>query len=310
MGEGQIKLIAASQGMLVEESSDHLSALHRQHRHRSMVPVSQSHSQRGSQMGSLTQEISSMPPTLLGDALAAEGDMSAGVSAPAHLASEDVVLLNDDLNRNEAMRALVKSLFVIQEKFPMGVDGEVLAGQMPPWMKDLLDVLNAASKTEALYNVQLFIVKLIVNYHKNLNRRRAAGVAIDDMFRPHAAHFFDAFFNEGTGLANRLSKHGHADISDEDVKQLKHFDKLQDTFTLLLKEICGLWESWISPPVSCMWLDESPALAVAGQHHELGTPGAEARLVLCNCCKSYSRARSKCGKQCNLRLALCGKQVW
>ena len=248
--------------MLLEESSDGLSALRRQHHYRTSVLASQKSSQRGSQMGSLTQDMGSMPRTLLGDALAADGVMSG--FAPADLASEDVVLVQDDLNRNEAMRALVKSLFVIQEKFPMGVDSEVPAGQMPPWMKDLLDVLNAASKSEPLYNVQLFIVKLIINYYKNLQRRRAAGASIKDMFRPHAAHFFDAFFNEKTGLANRLSKYGHADISQEDVSHNKHFDKLQDTFTFLLKDICSLWESWIAAPVRCTCSDALSAWTLLG----------------------------------------------
>ena len=55
-----------------------------------------------------------MPRTLLGDALTADGGAS-GV-APADRVSEDVVLIAHDFNCNEAMRALVESLFVIQER--------------------------------------------------------------------------------------------------------------------------------------------------------------------------------------------------
>jgi len=42
--------------------------------------------------------------------------------------TQDLLLGLDALNSNEAMRALVKSLFVIQEKFKMGVDGDVPPG--------------------------------------------------------------------------------------------------------------------------------------------------------------------------------------
>jgi hypothetical protein len=253
-----VSLLSTSQSIQPEESSDDLSALRRQHTQRVSTPASQ----RGSQMGSLSQDIRSMPRTLLGDELAGAGDASAAAMMPAELASEDVVLVEDDLNRNECMRALVKALFVIQEKFERSAiegkapdaDGEVATGQMAPWMQFLLNVLNASAKSQALHNVQLFVAKLIVNYHKNLARRRAAGAAVTDMFRPFADKFFDAFFHSDTGLANRLSTRWRDHISEQDKKELLHFEKLQDCFTYLLKDICGLWESWIALEVSCAHL--------------------------------------------------------
>ncbi len=163
--------------------------------------------------------------------------------APAGSISEDVMLAEDDeLNRNEAMRALVKSLFVIQEKG----GAEVNEGEMPLWMERL-----TLSLAKAHFNVQLFLVKLIVNYHNNIRRMASDGRPNPptDMFRPFANKLFDAFFREGkgqddSGLAIRLSM---SDKGSETGDPFKTLTLRQTTFTSFLKGICSLWCSWISP---------------------------------------------------------------
>ena len=51
-------------------------------------------------------------------------------------------------------------------------------------------------------------VKLMVNYHKNLRRMESTERVIQDMFRPFADDFFDAFFHGTHGLAIILSTQG------------------------------------------------------------------------------------------------------
>jgi hypothetical protein len=224
------------------EGTDELSALQRQHRLRSAgVGTDKLSSWQCSQMGSLSQDLSSMSRTLLGDDLVLN-ERKRGW-APAGSISEDVMLAEDDeLNRNEAMRALVKSLFVIQEKG----GAEVKEGGMQLWMQRLNDSLPKAH-----FNVQLFLVKLIVNYHNNIRRMASDGRPNPpaDMFKPFANKLFDVFFREGknqddSGLAIRLS------TSDRRLETGSPFEVLklrQTTFTSFLKGICSLWCSWISP---------------------------------------------------------------
>jgi hypothetical protein len=134
-------------------------------------------------------------------------------------------------------------LFVIQEKG----GAEVQGGAMPLWMERLIDSLPKAH-----FNVQLFLVKLILNYHNNIRRMALDGRPNPpaDMFKPFANKFFDVFFREGknqddSGLAIRLS------TSDRRLETSSPFEVLklrQTTFTSFLKGICSLWCSWISPP--------------------------------------------------------------
>jgi len=227
------------------EGTDELSALERQHRQHlrsARGGTDKLSSSQRSQMGSLSQDLSSMSRTLLGDDLVLN-ERKRGWS-PAESSSEDVMLTEDDeLNRNEAMRALVKSLFVIQEKG----GAEVKEGGMQLWMQRLNESLPKAH-----FNVQLFLVKLIVNYHNNVRRMELDGRPNPpaDMFKPFANKFFDVFFREGknqddSGLAIRLS------TSDRRLETSSPFEVLklrQTTFTSFLKGICSLWCSWISPP--------------------------------------------------------------
>ncbi len=223
------------------EGTDELSALERQHRLRSEgVGTEKLSSSQRNQMGSLSQDLSSMSRTLLGDDLVLNEPKRDW--APAGSISEDVMLAEDDeLNRNEAMRALVKSLFVIQEKG----GAEVTGGAMPLWMERLSDSLPKAH-----FNVQLFLVKLIVNYHKNISDGRPNPPA--DMFKPFANKFFDVFFREGknlddSGLAIRLST---SDRRSEPGSPFEVLKLRQTTCTSFLKDICSLWCSWISPPLT------------------------------------------------------------
>jgi hypothetical protein len=162
----------------LEESGDDNSTLRRQHHLRSAVSSTPSDSLR-SQVGSLSQDLSSMPRTLLGDALTADGG-APGV-APADRVSEDVLLVEHDFNCNQAMRAVIKTLFVIQEKQLGPADGN-----MPPWMQEFFKTLTLKDTD---FRVQLFLVKVLVNYHKNLRRMEAAGRHMQDMFQPFADRF-------------------------------------------------------------------------------------------------------------------------
>lgn len=184
-----------SEGRL-EESGDDNSTLRRQHHQRSAVSSTLSGSLR-SQVGSLSQDLSSMPRTLLGDALTADGG-APGV-APADRVSEDVLLVEHDFNCNQAMRAVIKTLFVIQEKQLGPADGN-----MPPWMQEFLKTLTLKDTD---FRVQLFLVKVLVNYHKNLRRMEAAGRPMQDMFQPFADRFHPCTTNARTHAGRQARTH-------------------------------------------------------------------------------------------------------
>jgi hypothetical protein len=147
-----------------------------------------------------------MPRTLLGDALTADEGHVARMELEGN--GEGLVLSNDEFNDNEAMRSLVKALFIIQDKWKMGMTPDTAIGAMPTWMHNLCKPLLPPMCGSADFKVQLFLVKVIINYHKNLHRMAPAGDARDDMFQPFAGQFFDAFFHETNGIATRISQNG------------------------------------------------------------------------------------------------------
>ena len=180
----------------LEESGDDNSTLRRQHHQRSAVSSTLSGSLR-SQVGSLSQDLSSMPRTLLGDALTADGG-APGV-APADRVSEDVLLVEHDFNCNQAMRAVIKTLFVIQEKQLGPADGN-----MPPWMQEFFKTLT---HKDTDFRVQLFLIKVLVNYHKNLRRMEAACRPMQDMFQPFADRFHPCTTNARTHAGRQARTH-------------------------------------------------------------------------------------------------------
>ena len=85
-----------------------------------------------SQMGSLTQDLTCMPRTLLGEALS---DISNLSLAPVDDLSEEVTLESeDDFDRNEAMLALVKALFAIGNLPP---EANTDPAALPDWMQKI-----------------------------------------------------------------------------------------------------------------------------------------------------------------------------
>ena len=189
------------------QSIDDMSELRQQIRRRATESSTLSSAQR-SQVSSLTQDLSSMPRTLLGDALTADEGHVARMEQEGN--GESLVLSNDEFNNNESMRSLVKALFIIQDKWKMGITPDTATGAMPTWMVNLCKPLQCSS---ADFKVQLFLVKVIINYHKNLQRMATARDARDDMFKPFADQFFDAFFHETNGIATRISKNGAESLS-------------------------------------------------------------------------------------------------
>ena len=243
----------------VEVLPDRLAALHRKHRQRTMRVQGKSQSLASSQVmssqaGSLSLDLTLMPRSLLGEAPSTGYD-TLGVM-PGDRISDDVKLSEDDMNRNEAMLSLVKSLFTIQEKFyPQNTP----RNEMPDWMQNLYRTLSDKDTKD---NVKFFLVKIIVNYQQNLKRMSDAGRPMPDIFQPFADSFFEIFFwspqpdvlptglasqtGAPTGLASQLCKRGAQE--SENVKGVEKLELAQKSFTLLLKDICELWGSWISPP--------------------------------------------------------------
>jgi hypothetical protein len=106
----------------LEESVDDLSALRRQHGQRAAGSGTLAVSQR-SQVGSLSQDLSSMPRTLLGDALSAEGGASS--AAPADRISQVLIcvisLYNIPLSLSSLSLSRSFSLFALSFFLPLAV---------------------------------------------------------------------------------------------------------------------------------------------------------------------------------------------